>query len=382
MIVAGGVYLETCIAPASTSLVGSGGRAALALTGLTPKVQLHAFQPARLADEVYPNLEPFGVDVRLYPSSGRLNFHYLHPLARPRITPIPLPRAQMAEVSGKVILRFGCLEGSFRVAGDRVVYDPQTAVAPDAFRNNGSTAGSLALVLNRAELAAAAATLDMKEGVRKLQRRDGADVVVIKSGPAGAYIFDKDAEVQQVPAFEAMAIYKIGSGDTFSAAFTYYWAIAGVSATEAARFASLHTAEYVETRRSIFLSPPPVREPMAAPLNRKALVCMGRQGASAEWLKEEVLVCLRDLGVKTRFYAGSILEAVQTSHQDEVLFLIDPVSGNRTAVTTASARGQKIIVYTESVDRDWDEMDGGLHGLYGGFLERDLSTALYRVAWA
>lgn len=377
MIVAGGIYSEVCVAPPSHSLFGSGGRAALALTGLTPSVDLHAFQPARLADEVFPNFEPFGVAVHLYPCADRIHFHYLHPLARPRISPIPLPTAGTVEIEGAKVLRFGCLEGDFRTVAGMAVYDPQSAVAPASFRANGSKAERLAIVLNRAELRAATETSEMSAAASRLREIEGAEIIVVKAGPDGAYIQSHDGLVGHVPAYEASAIHKVGSGDTFSAAFAYYWMQAGQSAVEAVQLASLHTAEYVETRRAIFGPDPAKRRPKKRFAEVSALVVLGREGASARWLLDEALSGLWDLGVTTRIYPGTVADAARDLRKDEVLLLLDPGPALSRAAEVLKPFGQRVIAYCEQSSGDNVEPEASKVEI-----KRELASALYAVAWA
>jgi len=377
MIVAGGIYSEVCVAPPSTSLFGSGGRAALALTGLIKAVELHAFQPARLADEVYPNFEPFGVDVHLYPSSDRVHFHYLHPLARPRISPIPLPAAGSVGVQGKAILRFGCLEGDFRVVGEMAVYDPQTAVAPVPFRANGSAAKRLAIVLNRAELRAVTAVSDMAAAAQSLCEKDGAEVAVVKAGPNGAYVFESGILIGQIPAYEASAIHKVGSGDTFSAAFAYYWMHSGQSALESVRLASLHTAEYVETRRAVFRADVVERQPLVRAPGTSALVALGRHGASGQWLLDEAMSGLWDLGVDARVHEGELANAPESLRDGEVLLLLDPGARAGPVAKKCVPKGQRVVAYCEA---SLGEISAAAATVLD--VKAELAAALYAVAWA
>jgi hypothetical protein len=372
MIVAGGVYLEHCIAPPSDSLLGSAGRAALGLSGLTSSVELHTFFPAQFADQIPVNFEPFGVKVHMYPSPSRVGFQYLHPLARPRVYPIPLPKAGTVDVRGDVVLRFGCLEGDFRVKARAAVYDPQTATAPVLFTQNGSAAERLALILNRAELLALTGVDDLQAAAEGLMQRERAAVTVVKSGPAGAFIF-ADGASHHVPAFECRGVFKIGSGDVFTAAFTHYWAERNHAPEVAARLASLHVAEYVETRRLIFV-PPRERVPLTArPVSKVGVWCRG-QGASNLWLKDEILTALGDLGL----IAETIDSLVDWSFN--VLFIALPGADNTLDDLIATAREYRtpIVIYGENLDTAQCARFAG----DGLSLHTDLATALYRAAWA
>ena len=61
MIVAGGVYYERCLTPNVVNLFGSGGRAAVALSGFS-KVTLHTFFPMSEEGDVSANMGAFGVE--------------------------------------------------------------------------------------------------------------------------------------------------------------------------------------------------------------------------------------------------------------------------------------------------------------------------------
>lgn len=372
MIVAGGVYLEHCVAPPSDSLLGSAGRAALGLSGLTSGVELHTFFPAQFADQVPANFEPFGVKVRMYSSPSRVGFQYLHPLARPRVYPIPLPKAGTVDISGDVVLRFGCLEGDFRVKARSVVYDPQTATAPILFTENGSTAERLALILNRAELFALTGVDDLSAAAEGLLQRERAAVIVVKSGPAGAFVFAEGARYH-VPAFESRGVFKIGSGDVFSAAFAHYWAEQNYAPEVAARLASLHVAEYVETRRLIFV-PPRERAPLTARSVSKIGVWCKGQGASNLWLKDEILTALGDLGL--------IAESIESLVDWPFNVLFIALSGADGVLDDLIAIARKyrtpIVAYGENPDADQCARFLG----DGVSLHTDLATALYRAAWA
>jgi hypothetical protein len=381
MIVAGGVYLETCSTPASSLLMGSAGRAALALVGLTDRIRLHAFQPHERALEVYPNFEPLGIEVMLHPSPARIAFHYLYPLARPRISPVPLPESGTVEVTGKTVLRFGCLEGDFRVNAVRAVYDPQSAVAPSPFGQNGSRAERLAIVLNRAELRETARQAELESAARFVLERDGAEVVVVKSGPVGAYILARGEPMQHVPAFESRAVHKVGSGDIFSAAFTYYWASLDMPAAEAAKLASLHAADYVESRLLPLQTPPSDRSPMQVRSAGGVLVWASPVGASGRWIHDEAMSALRDIAPGSLSLL-TLAEAGQPAPETPfhtVLILAQALEANAMAYASkARARGQAVVVYLETAS---DQQCRSLEAL-GCIMEADLATALYRATWA
>lgn len=74
------------------------------------------------------------------------------------------------------------------------------------------------------------------------------DVVVLKMGGHGAFVLVKGEAPVSVPAYRSENVWKIGSGDVFSAAFTYFWGQKELPAAEAADLASRATSYYCGTR--------------------------------------------------------------------------------------------------------------------------------------
>ena len=373
MIVAGGIYHETCASPPTRSLLGSGGRAALALAGLTGDVILHGFYPAMHADEAFSAFAGAGVNLHLHPAPERIAFDYLHSLARPRIFPIPLPDAGTIEVAGRNVLRFGCLEGDFRVNAEKVVYDPQSCARPEPFPRNGSRAGSLAVVLNRVELQVLTGSPG-EDGARALIARDGASIAVVKCGPAGALVVERGGPVSRIPAFETRAVHKIGSGDVFSAVFALMWAERGLAPEEAANRASLHAAQYVENR-ILPLDPSPLTRRAADPRpTPRVAVWTEDAGMSATWVRDEALAALSDL-----LPGGSGCFPTEDLGKGgyDVAFLI--VTGwsvrARQAIKTADGHARAVIVYAEGPPIEDATALACIK-------EADFATALYRASWS
>ncbi len=139
------------------------------------------------------------------------------------------------------------LEADVVVSAKRAVYDPQTEQSPDDFFKNGSRADQVVLVCNEQELLALSGLRDIKTSVIELVERYAG--VVVKLGPAGAIVATKK-EYARVPAFITDSIFKIGSGDIFSAAIAFHWGEKRVALVEAASLASRAVAAYVSTREA------------------------------------------------------------------------------------------------------------------------------------
>ena len=57
-----------------------------------------------------------------------------------------------------------------------------------------------------------------------------ADVVVVKRGCSGATVHRPGRDPVAVPAYRSARVFKIGSGDVFSAAFAHHWGERGLDA--------------------------------------------------------------------------------------------------------------------------------------------------------
>lgn len=387
MIVAGGVYVETCATPPSHTLMGSAGRAAVALVG-REFVQLHTFHPPELADDVSVNFVPLGIEVRVHASRARVEFEYLHPLARPRVSPVPLPASGSAAISGMSVLRFGCLEGDFVVDAATAVYDPQSNAAPDRFRENGSRAERLALVLNAVEARLLSGRSDLSAAATDLMLADGAQVVVVKDGPAGAHVFEADRDAVHVPAFEARNAHKVGSGDVFSAMFAHLWSRGEASAVEAAHAASRHAAHYVSTR---VLPCPDVLPPAAPRVMRpglRVLVLADADTTPSVWLVGEALDGLRQLGARAAHVRTDARHAQDRTHAESVAsvpwdewdvvvaLIVSPDDAALRAASVAIGHGKRVVAFAERAEA------ADAARLEGCDVRGDLASSLYGSAWA
>lgn len=386
IVVAGGFYFERCLSPGTVEMFGSGGRAAAAIASFTD-VTLHTFFPPERAEDVRDNLRAFGVETVIHPSESVVEFHYHFPLSPPRFAPIPLPRATEAKVDGETVLRFGCVEGGMVVTADVAIYDPQSGKDPRPFKENGSQAGRLAMVLNNAELALMSSAGSMEEQVRNLT--DKPDVVIVKCGPYGARVFEGGSEVGQVPVYISKSVYKIGSGDIFSAMFAYFWSQESLSALDAADKASQYVAHYVEHRSTRL---PRTLEKLRpwTPQKGPAKVYLAGSFFTSEhvWLVEEAYNGLKSLGIPVfspyhDVGLGTGTEIAQADliglHECELIFALitDNDPGTLFEIGYAISKGKKVIAFAQNARGQDHTM---LHGT-GCLICDDLATALYQVAW-
>jgi Nucleoside 2-deoxyribosyltransferase/pfkB family carbohydrate kinase len=390
--VIGGVYLERCMAPHWDQLYGSGGRAAHALSGLNNAVRLHAPVDAQNRAQLKAMTASFGSELHEIGIDKTHGFHYVHPLSVPIIhPPPPAVRNKIFKVTGDVLLRFGMLEADAHVTGKRVVYDPQSAYDPRPFRENGSTAEQLAIVANGYELRLVTGIDDVLTAARAILQSDGADVVIAKQGSRGALVITA-ATSTHVPAYRSAAVFSIGSGDIFAAAFTHYWAVEGVNPEEAADLASRSTARYCETRDAQLVSAAEVRRGWNTCItvrDGKIYLAGPFFNTSERWLVEEARIHLGHMGVPTfsplhdvghgaaEYIAAKDLEGLDACNR--MLALVDTRDpGTVFEIGYARAKQIPVVLLAETLNEKELKM------LVGAGCTRtdDFATALYFAAWS
>jgi hypothetical protein len=394
VIVVGGVYRELCARPRWDRIFGSGGRAISAIATLSPGSELHGYAHSDWIPTLQASGAACGYTCVLTPNRQKITFEYLHPMAKPKLFPAKLRSNRALRVSGDVVLRFGLVEGDAIVSARRAVYDPQTGIEPKPFFGNGSTCDQLAVVLNAQEAFLATKLDPHAAGPRLIEDWD-ADVVVIKLGTDGALVFEPGKQAQRIEAFRSERVFKIGSGDVFSALFAHCWGELDMSPATAAARASAAVAQYVETRSLPFADLPdgtnriPCNSKGAAPYIYLAGPFFD---VSQRWLIEESMALLEGLGADVfspihhvgsaetvANVAAADLDALRKV--DVVLAFVDskdPGTIFEIGFASALKKPKPVIILAERLPQQELTMFTGSNC----FVTNDYSTALYRAMWA
>jgi hypothetical protein len=292
---------------------------------------------------------------------------------------------------GEKVVRFGCIEGEMIVDADVAIYDPQSGNNPAPFRANGSNAERLALVLNGGELAKLAKadnSANMDAMVRGLA--DKPEVVIVKAGPRGAHVYQNGIKLGTVPAYKSASVYKIGSGDIFTAMFANGWAEKGLDPLTAADEASRYVADYVEFQVPNMAASPPEKEPLELRPDAGTIYLAGSFFSTEHlWLIEETFTAIRALGVPCfsplhhvgigtgKDVAEPDIKALQEC--DVVLALLsDNDPGSLVEIGYAIREGIPVLVVSENPGPQDLTMIAGLDCP----VFRDLATAIYHAAWS
>ncbi|GLS17016.1 hypothetical protein GCM10007874_00310 [Labrys miyagiensis] len=379
MEIAGGLYRELCLHPSWDVIRGSGGRAARALGNLSPNSRLHSYIESEGGlDRVRQDL---AIQATFAARDTPIVFGYFHPLSRPYLQP---PRAEIKKmpslkVQGDAVLRFGFIEGDAIVAADRTVYDPQSAQNVDPFHQNGSSTNELALVLNERELQAAARTSNLVDAANAILMDRRTACVIVKRGVKGALVFSRGSARSIVPPFLSKRVFKIGTGDIFTAAFAHYWAEAKHDPHDAACLASMHVASYCDNPLAP-LSPIDAdgfieRHPISDTGNVLLLGAIDTLGR--RYTIEEARFGLAELGLNTICPALEVVD-LEREQFSTVLILVDGIDeeGIRTA-KRLNGEGVRCIALVEA-----RSVEPPFADFANCETTNDFSTALYLAGWS
>ncbi|MFG1429343.1 PfkB family carbohydrate kinase [Roseixanthobacter glucoisosaccharinicivorans] len=392
--VAGGVYAERCLEPFWDDVYGSAGRSAALISGEVEDVRLHTYRAEGLEDGLANLAAVYRLDVRGPKVSGPgVAFEYLHSLSDPRIVPRRdlIEEREPLEVEDDVVLRFGMMEGSAKVTARRAVYDPQSAFAPQPFHRNGSCAQELAIVLNGLEGRRLTGKSEPEDIIDTLFAEHGADIVILKQGGRGAIVATQTSR-SPVPAYRSASVWKIGSGDVFSAAFTLHWAIHDRSPQDAADLASRSVSHYVSTRSLPLPSSGELRRTVDRPIGpgQGRIYIAGPFFNLGElWMIEEIRSQLLHMGVAVfsplhdvgRGPAHKVAKADLAGLDacDVVLAVLNGGdAGTIFEVGYAVARGKPVVALAQNIRPEDMKMTIGS----GCQVADDLVSAIYRAVWA
>ncbi|MCL6742318.1 PfkB family carbohydrate kinase [Kosakonia sp. R1.Fl] len=396
MHIIGGVYREICLRPHWNYIYGSGGRAALAMCEMGVDIKLHAY----LDDEYKKYLEieagfcKGNLTIDQYKTDEKLVFHYAHGLSN--IIP-PQSKNTNAEIFIKTesALVFGMIECRTRIEATHAVYDPQSTFQTLSFRGAGSIAKHLALVLNEKEIYALTNTkcqFNLKDSVRIISEKESAEVVVVKRGPEGALVYHEN-RFSEIPVFISERVWKIGSGDCFSAHFALNWILLKKSPEESAMNASKATSYYCQTQCLPSVVNLQHYEPNALTFNKnkkkKVYIAAPIFTLAQLWIIEqarnnfiemglEVFSPYHDVGLgndKEFIFTHDILGL---ENSDIIFAILDGLdSGTIFEIGFASAKGKKVIIYNENVD----DKDLVMFSGENIFIVNEFVSAIYKTFW-
>ncbi len=377
MHIAGGLYQELCCVPEWNAVFGSGMRAAIAVSRLSPGSAFHAYSESPKHKGI-DLLKKEGIGLHIDPRPTGIVFSYFHPLSTPHIEPSPDEANALPplKVSGNAVLRFGFLEGDAIVDAERAVYDPQTSKKATPFGANGSEAEELAIVLNEHELLSMTGLRDIDTAALGLIEQ-GAKLVLVKRGVRGATVFEEDGRIASIPAYRSSRIFKIGTGDVFSAIFTHYWAEKEESAENAADIASRAVAAYCESRRlPILESDLRNLKPIEYRTPGMLLLLGDIETVGQRYTMEEARFILSELGVDV---SCPSLGYVSDKKISATLILADGISEKIESYMEISRSSSNFTIILNESSRKIENTFFNKENVY---VSEDFASSIYLSAWA
>ena len=296
--IVGGTYREICAYPVYQQLVGSGLRAALALSEAIPNLNFKTCLAEADIDDFLEVAAARGIRSVITPTTATIIFSYLHPLKKPAMYPQIAEEEmfRLEKFQAERVLCYGMAEAITPVESTWLVYDPQSLIP---FESTGSKSKHLALILNKKEAAYFCKTTiesDINQLGNQLINDTDAEVVVIKNGAAGAWVFENEG-ITHIPVFRTPEVWPIGSGDIFSAVFAWQWMLERQSPAKAARMASRFTATYCATKQLPLPARPANYPAPKFKADQRPIYLAGPFFTQAErWLIEELKETLEDFG--------------------------------------------------------------------------------------
>lgn len=392
MIILGGTYREYCDSPKwpqpdGPPLVGSAVRAALSLRGLVPNLELRSAIDSESRMLAETTLGAFGIRGTWADRSAPVAFRYFTPLSAP-VVDGRLSRSAPIVAEDETVLAYGMIENCrLSVKAKTLVFDPQQprdTTLPDL---SDVHYDRLAIVGNRSEIRALGATQDVVCAARNTRALYGAEVVVVKLGAVGALVCTADGEITVGPR-PTPTVFPIGSGDVFSAAYSWAWGVDGRDPVASARLASLASAQWCGG--SSFYAPFDIslEIPELVPGTVEPSVYLAGPffTLAQRWLVEVVRNALRDLGSSV----FSPLHDVGRGGTDVAVRDLDGLSGCQSMLALLdgsdpgtmfeagfSTGDRPIVGYADALNPDGWKMLAGT----GAEIHDDLSTAVYRAIW-
>jgi hypothetical protein len=400
VIIVGGTYQEHVTVPAYEMIAGSGLRAAAALAphGLDRLVTAVDDRHHDVAKAAFAALR---VNAESAVRDEPVAFHYFSPILAPTIDGPSATYAPGITADDDTILVFGMVEKGQRIVrARRTIFDPQRPRDLTVLDLEGIRTDELAVLANASEARSLSGEADLEQAAQFILNHCAAEVVVVKAGSRGALVCRRaQSEIIRIGPFPTRSVWPLGSGDVFAAGFSHAWA-AGADPIDAARVASGCAAWWCGTRTSVLPAPILDGDPVTAvlesaspeltPISQSSTVYLAAPffTLAERWLVEACRTALTGLGVQvfSPFHdvgpggdEVAVRDLAGLDGADAVLALLDGWDpGTVYEVGWAHHRGLPVVGFLQGPGHEGTKMLVGS----GAELHQDLSSAIYRAAWA
>jgi nucleoside 2-deoxyribosyltransferase len=246
MIIVGGSYIEQVGEPRDLQPGGSGLRAVTALAAVAKDLKFVTAADNEQRSVVAALTAGLGVKADIRERNLPVVFSYWTPVFSPWFE-TSARVAHPIEVEGDQVLAYAMVEGDPVVRAECVVLDPQGRGDIESVRCmlDGSTRRILVANENEA-LALSADQSSLPEAVSQLRHDLELDALVVKRGVRGAVVA-VGTGTTKIPSLPTDRVWPFGSGDVFSGAFAHAY-FEGKTAVHAAAVASHAASVWCRTR--------------------------------------------------------------------------------------------------------------------------------------
>ncbi|MGE9311082.1 PfkB family carbohydrate kinase [Niabella sp. CJ426] len=391
--VIGGTYREVDYDDISIEIFGSGFRGAKFLLENKCSVDFYTSGNNETLRFLTENQKVYkGFSFKCEYHEELITFKYSFALDEPVIFPglTNISKTREFDIQAENVLAFGMLESDYKINGDKVVYDPQTAVKPKRFSGIGN-AKELVYIVNLIEAQSLASSVDIEDIKKYFFDEEKAKAIIIKNGPQGATLYLGNSNVR-IPAYVTKNVNKIGSGDIFTSSFCYYWMVEGFSIEDSAINASKSTAYFCD--KKVYVSSSRITDFAYEEFKTTELAAKQIYLASPFFSISELILidkvrsAFLGFGVKvfSPFHDIGLGDDIEIAKKDieglnnsEIVFcVLDNLdSGTLIEAGYALANKKKVIGYHRTCDENKLLMfNGGNTTIF-----KHLTTAMYQTIW-
>ncbi|MDD5372342.1 MAG: nucleoside 2-deoxyribosyltransferase [Sulfurimonas sp.] len=404
MTVYGGYYREQCLLPSWDNYYGSAGRAVAVLSNLEKNIIFETYVANDLLDHIQYFKKYYDINLKTHQSDFLIDFSYFHSLSKPIITSnidYSINKNEAIIIQDKYVICYGTLESKAPVIrAEKCVFDFQSSKLEDVY-NNGNMINEVCLIMNFEE----ASSITNSENIIEIKKYlftqiKSLKILVLKDGPFGGYVFYENSQNLQIPIFKTDKLFKIGTGDIFTAIFGYLWInqeknkLSIQDITEQSAFSTAYFGEnffdykinildkYKENLfRKVYLE--------KINISKKVYLAGPFFNSAQRWQLEDIKQLLENFkfnvfsplhnvgtSKNSRYIATKDLEALDNS---DIVFAIlnDFDTGTIFEIGYAMAKEKQIIVFVENYNKnDLTMIEGS-----GCLIYTDLTTAIYNLVW-
>ncbi len=227
MTVYGGYYKEECLLPQWNNYFGSAGRAVAILSNLNNDIIFETYVSKELNKHIKYFGDFYNIKLKLHENKFNIGFSYFHSLSNPKVLSnknYHIEKNNLINIVDENVICYGTLESQPPIIkAKKCVFDFQSSSFDEVYNSNNKI-DEICLILNFKEASQVSENINIKN-IKEyfFNILPSLEILIIKDGPFGGNVFMKENHNIQIPIFKTDKLFKIGTGDIFTAIFGYLW---------------------------------------------------------------------------------------------------------------------------------------------------------------